>query len=138
MKRNFIVMSIVVCLLLLHTEVVNAYRSYDDGFIANNQVHYEFENFISQTKQSGNASTETHNQFAGATANATFYWTDYENETFGSSYKHFSNYGSASVYADSLANTEKYYYKVVSYHEVSYYHDGFHASYSNTLTTYCP
>jgi len=138
MKKNIIVLAIVFGLLLLQAKEVCAFSASDSGTIADGEVGYEFSNCIITSKKSGNAKTHTTSQYAGATANATFYWADYDLEHFGSSYKHFSNYGYAEVYADSLENTEKYYYKVVSYHVASYYHNEYHASYSNTLTTYCP
>lgn len=138
MKKNIIVLAIVLGLLLLQTKEVCAFGASDSGTIAGGEVGYEFSNCIIISKQGGNAKTHTTNLYAGATANATFYWTDYEGEQFGSTYKHSSNNGDAEVYADSLEETETYYYRVVSYHVASYYYNNNHASYSNTLTTYCP
>jgi len=131
MKKRVIVIITMVLVMGLMISVAYAANP-ETGTIGS--VSYEFSNAISSTKRSANAKTHTSSINAAATANATFYWVDYNAHTFGSSYKHASNYGNAEVYADSTENTAKYYYQVVSYHSASY--DG--TTVSKTITTFVP
>lgn len=68
--------------------------------------------------------------------NSLFDWVDYSSLSFGTSYKHFENFGSASVVADYLSEQYKYYYKVSSYHTASY--GGQTIVTDHNLVTYAP
>lgn len=131
MKKRVIVIISMVLVMGLMISVAYAANP-ETGWIGT--VSYEFSNYISSTKTSANAKTHTSSVYAAATANATFFWVNYDTQSFGSSYKHDSNYGNAEVYADSTSGTGKYYYKVVSYHSASY--DG--TTVSKTITTFVP
>lgn len=136
MKKGVIALFLIVGLLLMQAEVATAYGSQDSGSIYNGAINYTFSNYISPSKYTGDAKTVTSSQLSGVmvSVSATFYWVDYEKQTFGSNNKHRDDYANVTVYADSLTGTGKYYYQVDSHLAVSYGN----ASYSNDLSTFVP
>ena len=134
MRKSMLLLVLVIGMLAVQTRFVNAYGSQQTGTI--NGVNVTFSNNIDTGKKQGGASTQTTSQYAAATVQATFYWVDYGSQSFGTSYKHFESYGSASVVADVLTDDDMYYYKVSSYHTASY--GGQTLITDHNLVTYAP
>ena len=134
MRKSLLLLVLVIGMLAMQTRFVNAYGSQQTGTI--NGVNVTFSNYLDSSQKQGDASTQTTSQYAAATVQATVYWVDYSSLNFGTSYKHFENFGSASVVADYLSEQYKYYYKVSSYHTASY--GGQTIVTDHNLVTYAP
>lgn len=125
-KTRIICLAFIVTLfctvsIAVAADYVNQYTSPMSGYTV------IIENRISENQKNASAKTWASVPNVGTSVTATFYWfdTEYDNGdgTYGKFFQQtrtFGNYGSATVYADTLNGAHKYYFKVISNHYASY------------------
>lgn len=125
-KHKLVLLTILLGLLIVQSiEVLAMQRTaplpeYDNQTVLKFSILYQndvrFKNGIAGDQKTAGAETWTNYPDSSTYVSASFYWEDRVNDTMGSSVKSEGHAGQSSVLADSLANTNKKYYKVVSSH----------------------
>ncbi len=125
-KRRIVLLTILLGLLIVQSiEVLAMQRTaqlpdYTYKTVLNysilNQNDVRFKNGIEGDQKTAGAETWTNYPDSSTYVSARFYWEDHVSDTMGSSLKSEGHDGQSSVLADSLADTNKKYYKVVSSH----------------------
>ena len=124
-KRKLVLLTILLGLLIVQSiEVLAMQRTaplpdytYETPIINYvSGVEVRFKNGIAGDQKTAGAETWTGNSASSTYVSARFYWEDHVSDTMGSSLKSEGYAGQSSVLADSLADTNKKYYKVVSSH----------------------
>ena len=125
-KRRIVLLTILLGLLIVQSiEALAMQRTaqlpeYDNQTVLKFSILYQndvrFKNGIEGDQKTAGAETWTNYQDSSTYVSARFYWEDHVSDTMGSSLKSEGYAGQSSVLADSLADTNKKYYKVVSSH----------------------
>ncbi len=118
MKKKALSLLLISMMTVISAISVAAKSSEETGSISGYGV--TFRNEISASLLNGNASTSVGYPTMQAYVDADFYWIDVVTGERGICQKAAGHDGGVTVLADSLANTDKIYYKVISYHSAQF------------------